>query len=186
MSPVADCPNNNMYDSSFKNLDHQLGPLETHTRGEELARGYSPDLTATQEGYVRLIVESEPRCDRKSVVGGYLKAEKYSQDAQVTPSLVFVIREQNRSSVRQMADHLREFIGFWKGVHPSGGVKEVLILSDIAYLKSLQRRIVVLSAEFRTLCQVLDLGRGAQPVAVAATKAAPEHARRSEPGALRA
>ena len=174
-----------MYDNSFKNLDHQLGPLETHTRGEELARGYSPDLTATQEGYVRLIVESEPRCDRKSVVGGYLKAEKYSQDAQVTPSLVFVMREQNRTSVRQMADHLREFVGFWKGVHPNGGVKEVLILSDIAYLKSLQRRIVMLSAEFRALCQVLDLGRAAPPVAVAATKPATEHARRPEPDALR-
>jgi hypothetical protein len=174
-----------MYDNSFKNLDHQLGPLETHTRGEELARGYSPDLTATQEGYVRLIVESEPRCDRKAVVGGYLKAEKYSQDAQVTPSLVFVMREQSRTSVRQMADHLRDFVGFWKGVHPNGGVKEVLILSDIAYLKSLQRRIVMLSAEFRSLCQVLDLARGAQPMPVVATKPATEHARRPEADALR-
>jgi len=174
-----------MYDNSFKNLDHQLGSLESHTRGEELAKGYSPDLTATHEGYVRLIVESEPRCDRKAVVGGYLKAEKYSQDARVTPTLVFVMREQNRTSVRQMADHLREFIGFWKSVHPHGGVKEVLILSDVTYLKSLQRRIALLTAEFRALCQVLDLDRGAQAVAAAALKPAPEHARRPEADALR-
>lgn len=174
-----------MYDNSFKNLDHQLGSLETHTRGEELAKGYNPDLTATQEGYVRLIVESEPRCDRKAVVGGYLKAEKYSQDARVTPSLVFVMREQNRTSVRQMADHLREFVGFWKGVHPEGGVKEVLILSDIAYLKSLQRRITVLSAEFRVLCQVLDLDRAAASVP-GVSKPVAEHARRPEPDVLRA
>jgi hypothetical protein len=173
-----------MYDNSFKNLDHQLGSLETHTRGEELARGYSPDLTATQEGYVRLIVESEPRCDRKAVVGGYLKAEKYSQDARVAPSLVFVMREQNRTSVRQMADHLRDFVGFWKSVHPSGGVKEVLILSDIAYLKTLQRRITVLSTEFRALCQVLDLDRAAAAPAV--SKLASEPARRPEPDVLRA
>src|SRR5690349_20278069 len=156
-----------MYDNSFKNLDHQLGQLEPHTRGEELARGYSPDLTATQQGYVRLIVESEPRCDRKAVVGAYLKAETYSQDARVTRSLVFVIREQNRTSVRQMAYHLRAFIGFWKSVHPDGGVREVLILSDIGYLKALQRRITVLSAEFRALCQVLDLSRSAVPAPAA-------------------
>jgi hypothetical protein len=168
-----------MYDNSFKNLDHQLGSLELHTRGEELAKGYSPDLAATHEGYVRLIMESEPRCDRKAVLGAYLKAEKYSRDAQISPTLVFVIREQNRTSVRQMADHLREFIGFWKDVHPQGGVKEVLILSDIAYLKSLQRRIAVNSPEFRALCQVLDLNRAAAPVASAA-KTANEHARRSE------
>jgi hypothetical protein len=175
-----------MYDNSFKNLDHQLGSLEPHTRGEELAKGYSPDLTATHEGYVRLIVESEPRCDRKAVVGGYLKAEKYSQDARVTPTLIFVMREQSRTSVRQMADHLREFIGFWKSVHPDGGVKEVLILSDLAYLKSLQRRICVVSTEFRALCQVLDLGRGVAPVSAVAPKPASEHVRRPEPDVLRA
>ena len=174
-----------MYDNSFKNLDHQLGSLELHTRGEELAKGYSPDLTATQEGYVRLIMESEPRCDRKAVVGAYLKAEKYSQDASTTPTLVFVMREQNRTSVRQMADHLREFIGFWKGVHPQGGVKEVLILSDIAYLKSLQRRIPVPSPEFRAVCQVLDLSRTADAAPPAqASKPAHEHTRRSESDAL--
>jgi len=173
-----------MYDSSFKNLDHQLGSLDSHTRGEELAKGYSPDLTATHEGYVRLIVESEPRCDRKALVGGYLKAEKYSQDARVTPSLVFVMREQNRTSVRQMADHLREFVGFWKSVHPQGGVKEVLILSDVAYLKSLQRRIGMLTAEFRALCQVLDLDRGPAAIAAAASKPAAEHSRRAEVNAL--
>ena len=176
-----------MYDNSFKNLDHQLGSLEPHTRGEELAKGYSPDLTATQEGYVRLIVVSEPRCDRKAVVGAYLKAEKYCQDARVTPSLVFVMREQNRTSVRQMADHLREFIGFWKSVHPDGGVKEVLIVSDVGYLKALQRRIVVLSAEFRALCQVLDLDRSAVAAASAVlAKSAPEHVRRVESDTLRA
>jgi hypothetical protein len=176
-----------MYDNSFKNLDHQLGSLELHTRGVELAKGYSPDLTATQEGSVRLIMESEPRCDRKAVVGAYLKAEKYSQDAHTTPTLVFVMREQNRTSVRQMADHLREFVGFWKGVHPQGGVKEVLILSDVAYLKALQRRIVVASPEFRAVCQVLDLTRAvdAAPV-VSAAKPAQEHVRRPEPDVLHA
>src|SRR5262249_44336091 len=139
------------------------------------------------EGYVRLIVESEPRCDRKAVVGGYLKAEKFSQDARVAPTLVFVMREQHRTSVRQMADHLRDFISFWKSVHPDGGVREVLILSDVAYLKSLQRRISVLSAEFRALCQVLDLGRGAATAPpVVAPKPAPEHVRRPEPDVLRA
>jgi hypothetical protein len=172
-----------MYDNSFKNLDHRLGSLQPHTCGQELARGYCPDLTATQEGYVRLIVESEPRCDRKALIGGYLKAEKFSQDARVAPTLVFVMREQNRVSVRHMADHLREFIGFWKGVHPRGGVKEVLILSDVAYLKSLHRGIVLLSAEFRALCQVLDLDRGSL-AAVTSPKPAPEQARRSEAEAL--
>ncbi|HXC59351.1 MAG TPA: hypothetical protein VN645_08540 [Steroidobacteraceae bacterium] len=175
-----------MYDNSFKNLDHQLGSLELHTRGEELAKGYSPDLTATQEGYVRLIMESEPRCDRKAVVGAYLKAEKYSQDASATPTLVFVMREQNRTSVRQMADHLREFVSFWKGVHPQGGVKEVLILSDIAYLKTLQRRIIVASPEFRAVCQVIDLSCATEPApAASASKPAHEHARRPETDVLR-
>jgi hypothetical protein len=176
-----------MYDNNFKNLDHQLGSLAPHTRGEELAKGYSPDLTATQEGYVQLIMESEPRCDRKAVVGSYLKAEKYSQDARVSPTLVFVMREQNRTSVRQMADHLREFVGFWKGVNPQGGVKEVLILSDIAYLKTLQRRITVPSPEFRALCQVLDLDRAAFAASATSPPKPPhEHAWRPEPDVLRA
>jgi hypothetical protein len=69
-------------------------------------------------------------------------------------------------------------------VHPSGGVKEVLILSDIAYLKTLQRRITVLSTEFRALCQVLDLDRAAAAPAV--SKLASEPARRPEPDVLRA
>lgn len=163
-----------MHDKSFRGLDHRLGSHDLHSRGEELARGYAPDLVATREGYVCLIMENEPRCDAKAILGAYLKAEKFAVDTQASPSLVFVLREKRHALLLQMTEQLRQFAGFWR-IQNAGALKEVLLISDAAYVRSLQKNIAVLSAEFRAQCQIVALKpAGASPAAAKPEPRAPE------------
>jgi hypothetical protein len=156
-----------MKDSEFRNLAHQLGAMEAHTRGETLAPGYRPDFTARQDGALRLIIENEPRTDLKAVIGCYQRAEKFCRDANANPSLLIVTSENSRVGVRLAADRLRDFAQFWRGVNPPGAVREVLVLSDHVYAETVRRRMPVLSEQFRELCQQIALESLAAPAAPA-------------------
>lgn len=169
-----------MKDSQFRILEHRIGPMEVFTRAEQLAPGYRPDFTARHEGQLRLIIENEPRTDLKAVIGSFQRAEKYCRDAGVSPSLVIVMAAKGRNGVRMATDHLREFATFWKSVNAPGGVREVLVLTDRTYQETTRRRVVVLSPEFRNLCQIVSF-ESPSALVPAAARPAPLTLRRLEP-----
>jgi hypothetical protein len=173
-----------MKECGFRNLDHRLGAMKVHSRGEALAVGYRPDLTATQEGTLRLIMENEPRTDLKAAIGCYQRAEKFCRDIKATPSLIIVMAQTGRTGFHLAADRLRDFAQFWKGVNPPGGVREMLVLSDHDYCEAVRRRIPVLSAEFRDICRTISLEEPATPAPPAGT-GEPSPARRQDPATQR-
>jgi hypothetical protein len=156
-----------MKECQFRNLDHRLGEMRVHSRGEPLAAGYSPDLTVMRDDTLRLIIENEPRTDLKAAIGCYQRAEKYCRDIKASPSLVIVMAETGRIGFHLAADRLRDFAEFWKGVNPVGGVHEVLVLTDRVYIESVRRLIPVLSAQFRELCREIPLQQSAMLSSVA-------------------
>ncbi len=175
-----------MREIQFQSLEHRLGAMVVHSRGESLALGYTPDLTASLEGDLRLIIENEPRSDLKAVIGCYQRAEKYCRDARATPSLVIITAGKGRIGVRVAADRLREYAQFWKSVNPPGAVSEVLLLSDRDYSETVRRRIPVLSAGFRALCLAIPLESRVTGVSPVINAQAPQPARRPDPESLRA
>jgi hypothetical protein len=146
-----------MKDSDFRTLDHRLGALRVQSRGEVLAPGFKPDITAFQDTRLALIIENEHQPNLKTLFGAYQRAEKYSRDNAAMPSLIVVLAERKLTSVPGMTEKLREFATFWRGVSPPGGLAEILVLGESTYVKSVRRRIPVLSAEFRALCEVVTL-----------------------------
>lgn len=175
-----------MREIQFNSLEHRLGAMVVHSRGESLALGYSPDLTASLDGDLRLIIENEPRSDLKAVIGCYQRAEKYCRDTRATPSLIIITAGKGRIGVRVAADRLREYARFWKSVNPPGAVSEVLLLTDREYSETVRRRIPVLSAGFRALCLTIPLEPRltAVPPAISAQALPPAH--RPDPESLRA
>jgi hypothetical protein len=173
-----------MKECGFRNLDHRLGAMKVHSRGEALAVGYRPDLTATQDGALRLIIENEPRTDLKAAIGCYQRAEKFCRDIKASPSLIIVMAQTGRIDFHLAADRLRDFAQFWKGVNSPGGVREVLVLSDLVYSETVRRRIPLLSAEFRDLCRTISPGEPAVPAPPASTDE-PSPARRQDPATQR-
>jgi hypothetical protein len=177
-----------MHKHIFKHLNHQLGELELHTRGADLGLGYSPDLSAMEDGCMRLILESQPSTDQKAVIGAFLKADTFCRNSGTNATLIIVMTEKDQASAARLIDHLREFVSFWKHANTNGGVGEVLILSDGAYIESLKRKIQVLTAEFRALCQIVLERRGTSIAAVSppgAVKFAVERRRRTDPDTIR-
>ncbi len=170
-----------MRESQFQSLDHRLGTMAVRSRGEALAEGYQPDLTATQEGKLCLIIENEPRSDLTAVIGCYQRAEKYCRDARANPSLVIVTVGKGRIGVPVVADRLREYTKFWKSVNPPGAVSEVLLLSDSDYSETVRRRIPVLSADFRRLCIAIPLEPPGGAVHPAINGQAPQPSHRKDP-----
>ncbi len=174
-----------MRENLFQSLEHRLDAMVIHSRGESLALGYAPDLTASLEGDLRLIIENEPRSDLKAVIGCYQRAEKYCRDTGATPSLVIVTAGKGRIGVRVAADRLREYAQFWKSVNPPGAVSEVLLLSDHDYSETVRRRIPVLSASFRDLCLAIPLESRATAVPPVSHAQVPQPALRPDPDSLR-
>lgn len=154
----------------FRFLEHRLGDLEVHSRGEVIALGYSPDVVAKDRTGICLLMETECRFDRKAFIGTYAKAEKYSLEAGLSPILVCVVTEKRGCAAEQMAVHLGQFVSWRKSIHPTGGVREVLVLSDDVYLRLMRKGVAVLSPEFRAACFVASPNRGALPAPASVTR----------------
>mgnify|MGYP001278466454 CR=1 FL=1 len=140
-----------MKDSDFKQLAHQIGALRIGSSGSQVSAGYKPDITIVDaSGKVMFILESEQKTDRKAFLGDVLKAEKYSEECNATPTLVIVMQQQSNTTVKQIANHIHLYIS-WLRMRVNGGMRlaGLLVISDTEYLASVQAREIIGSSAFR-------------------------------------
>lgn len=140
-----------MKNLDFKNTEHLVGDLKIRSRGEEVAKGYKPDLTLVDHsGQVKFIFECERGTNRKAFLGALVKAEKYAREHKASPTLVFVMRPVSNTTVAQIADHLQPYLIWLDGLIPRGvNIAEVLVLSDDQYLSSIRSGEIIGSPAFR-------------------------------------
>jgi|SRR5208337_2032949 len=141
-----------MKDLDFKNAKHLVGDLKIRSRGEEVAKGYKPDLTLVDgSGQLKFIVECEgQKTDRKAILGGWIKAEKYAQEKNASPTFVIVMHPSDNTTVDQIANHLQPYLTWLNGLIPRGlNLAEVLVLSDEQYFSSQRSGEIIGSSAFR-------------------------------------
>lgn len=141
-----------MKDSVFKQLAHQIGTLKIGSCGSAVSTGYKPDVTIVDaSGKLIFILESEQKTDRKAFLGNILKAEKYSEECNASPTLVIVMQQQPNTTVKQIADHIQPYVVWLKKCF-NGSMKlsGLLVISDTEYLASVQAKEVIGSPSFQT------------------------------------
>ena len=139
-----------MRDFAFKHLAHKVGGHRIASRGEEVAKGYKPDLTATDTSdRLVLILESESTTNRKAFLGDLVKAEKYAEECEAHPSLVIVMQVYSNTTVKQIAEHLTPYVD-WLARLKNGRLQlsDVLVISDEEYQQSIEANEVIGSDQF--------------------------------------
>jgi hypothetical protein len=139
-----------MKDSDFKNLNHVVGALKIATRGSAVSDGYKPDITVVDvTNKVQFILESEQKTDRKAFLGDVIKAQKYAEEREASPTLVIVMQPQSNTTVEQIANHLQPYVTWlkqkFKGEWSLSGVA---VISDSAYQDSVNAKEQLGSVEF--------------------------------------
>jgi len=144
-------------DDAFKSLSHRLGGHHIVSCGEEVARGYKPDLTvSSSDNQLAFIVECEIKTDRKAFLGNLVKAEKYAEDCGAHPVLVIVMKEFPNTTVQQIADHLAPYV-VWLNRLKGGklNLADILLISDQEYQRSLEANESLGSQGFRARAKQL-------------------------------
>ena len=139
-----------MKDSDFKNLHHQVGNLVIATRGTEISQGYKPDITVTDSNAtLQYILECEQKTDRKAFLGDVLKAQKHSEQCNASPALIIVMREFKNTTVRQIADHIQNYVQ-WLNRRLNGGLalSRIAVMADSEYLHSVRAQEILGSVQF--------------------------------------
>lgn len=146
-----------MKDHDFKYCNHCLGDLKVGSRGEQVSKGYKPDLTLVDcAGSVRFVFECERGTSRKHILGGFLKAERYARENGASPTLVFVMRPKPNTTVAQIADHLRPYVAWLDGLLPGGlNLADVLVFSDEDYRLSSESGEIIGATAFRTRARTI-------------------------------
>ena len=127
-----------MKDSDFKQMKHQIGNNSIATNGTAISLGYKPDLTLKNgTGEIVFILESEQKTDRKAFIGDIIKAEKFAQESNCSPTLIIVMREFSNTTVKQIAAHLQSYLKWlFTGFGESLKIRNVLVISDKEYEQS--------------------------------------------------
>ncbi len=147
-----------MKDSDFKALSHIIPEgCSIHTKGEELSQGYKPDLSVENSSRkVVLICENEIKTDRKAFLGDLIKAERYYDEEKSKGDLLIVLKEQDNTTVGQIAKHISPYFKWLKTTRLSpNGVEQVLIITDVDYQEANCKNETILSPEFKKRCKVL-------------------------------
>lgn len=127
-----------MKDSDFKRLGHVVGHNKVGTCGSAVHKGYKPDVTIVDSSAkLQFILESEQKTDRKAFLGDVIKAQKYAEECNASPTLVIVMQPQSNTTVKQIAEHLQPYVA-WLKKSLNGGLKlsGLLVMSDTEYQAS--------------------------------------------------
>jgi hypothetical protein len=131
-----------MLDALFKNLSHNAGGYKIISQGQEIDKGYKPDVVLKNEdGYI--IMECDTSTTRKGYIGGMVKAAKYLSGDKKGIA-VFVIKEKANTKVRQIYAHL---IPYFEWIMPLTNLQAVYLISTDAYCP-IDRPVVLLGTDF--------------------------------------
>ncbi|HNU47266.1 MAG TPA: hypothetical protein PKM40_00445 [Bacteroidia bacterium] len=97
-----------MKDGVFKKLVHFAEGYSIVNSGKQLAKGYKPD-TVLQNQNEYIIMECDTGTSRKGYLGAMLKASKFLT-MEKQGIFILVIKEKPNTTVKQIAEHLREYL----------------------------------------------------------------------------
>lgn len=117
-----------MRDRLFKNLSHSADGYTVLNSGGQLAKGYKPD-TVLQKGSDYIIMECDTGTSRKGYLGAMLKAARFLR-SENKGILILVIKEKPNTTVKQIAEHLREYLEWLK---PLTNLRIVYLIETTKY-----------------------------------------------------
>lgn len=129
-------------DQIFKGFPHSCGEYIMYTNGNRLDSGYLPDYVL-KNGNDYIIIESENTTNRKTFVGGLVKAAHFLQGDK-TGSLIFVIVPKNNITVQQIQKHLKKYLNW---ILDMTNLRDVYIIEAEHYHRD-QKVLVIGGADF--------------------------------------
>lgn len=133
-----------MKDSLFKQLSHSADGFKVLNSGGQLVKGYKPD-TVLQKGNEYIIMECDTGTSRKGYLGAMLKAAKFLTNEK-NGKLILVIKEKPNTTVKQIAEHLREYLSWLK---PLTNLRVVYLIETTKYCPD-KIPLQILSSEFES------------------------------------
>lgn len=131
-----------MRDRLFKNLSHSAEGYSVLNSGGQLAKGYKPD-TVLQKQNEYIIMECDTGTSRKGYLGAMLKAARFLSNEK-KGILILVIKEKPNTTVKQIANHLWEYLAWLK---PLTNLRLVYLIETIKYCPD-KIPLKILSSEF--------------------------------------
>lgn len=131
-----------MKDKLFKNLLHSAEGYSVLNSGGQLAKGYRPD-TVLQKDNEYIIMECDTGTSRKGYLGAMLKAARFLIKEK-NGTLILVIKEKPNTTVKQIAEHLREYLTWLK---PLTNLRVVYLIETTKYCPD-KIPLKILSSEF--------------------------------------
>lgn len=131
-----------MKDKLFKNLLHSADGYTVLNSGGQLTKGYKPD-TVLQKKNEYIIMECDTGTSRKGYLGAMLKAAKYLTNER-NGVLILVIKEKPNTTVKQIAEHLQEYLAW---LMPLTNLRLVYLIETIKYCPE-KIPLKILSSDF--------------------------------------
>lgn len=131
-----------MKDKLFKNLLHNAEGYSVLNSGGQLVKGYKPD-TVLQKGNEYIIMECDTGTSRKGYLGAMLKAARFLT-SEKNGKLILLIKEKPNTTVKQIAEHLREYL-VW--LRPLTNLRTVYLIETTKYCPD-KIPLKLLSSEF--------------------------------------
>lgn len=131
-----------MKDKLFKNLLHSAEGYAVLNSGGQLTKGYKPD-TVLQKDNDYIIMECDTGTSRKGYLGAMLKAARFLT-SEKNGKLILVIKEKPNTTVKQIAEHLREYLTWLK---PLTNLRVVYLIETTKYCPD-KIPLKLLSSEF--------------------------------------
>jgi hypothetical protein len=131
-----------MKDKLFKNLLHSAEGYVVFNSGGQLTKGYKPD-TVLQKENEYIIMECDTGTSRKGYLGAMLKAARFLT-SEKNGKLILVIKEKPNTTVKQIAEHLREYLTWLK---PLTNLRVVYLIETTKYCPD-KIPLKLLSSEF--------------------------------------
>ncbi len=117
-----------MKDKLFKNLLHNADGYLILNSGGQLVKGYKPD-TVLQKDNDYIIMECDTGTSRKGYLGAMMKAARFLSNEK-NGILILVIKEKRNTTVKQIAEHLREYL---KWLKPLTNLRTVYLIETTKY-----------------------------------------------------
>lgn len=117
-----------MKDKLFKNLLHSAEGYAIFNSGGQLTKGYKPD-TVLQKENEYIIMECDTGTSRKGYLGAMLKAARFLT-SEKSGKLILVIKEKPNTKVKQIAEHLQEYLTW---LNPLTNLRVVYLIETTKY-----------------------------------------------------
>lgn len=134
-------------DRLFKTLVHNCAGYKVLLKGESLEAGYRPDYVLVKNSNY-LILESENSSNRKTFVGGLIKAAHFLR-GENEGALIFIIVPKKNTTAKAIAKHLKRYLDWLHGIT---NLKSVYVIESKHYYDG-QNVLTLLENNFISLAE---------------------------------